>query len=124
MQIVDELTGDMIIRQGDNGEYIVEDTPTDKVYTAYFSVVDENRNHIGDIETNTSLEGYTKFIITPDFSDKLEVKKDEESATYYFVVKLCHGVNDIEDTLVIGNKGINELNKITVLPKISEGGKI
>lgn len=123
MQIVDDLTGDMIIRQGDNGKYTVNGTPTDKVYSAFLSVVDENRNHIGDIETFTNPEGYTEFIITPEFSNKLEVKKGEEQATYFFVVKICFGINDIEDTLILGNKGIYELNKITVLPKISEGTK-
>lgn len=121
MFIVDELTGDIIIRQGDNGEYTINNTPTDKIYNAFLSVVDENRNLIGDIETTTNAEGYTTFIITPEFSDKLVVKRGEEEATYYFVVKLCYGVNNIEDTLILGNKGINELNKITVYPKISEG---
>lgn len=121
MFIVDELTGDMTIRQGNNGEYTINNTPTDKIYNAFLSVVDENRNLIGDIETTTNAEGYTTFIITPEFSDKLVVKRGEEEATYYFAVKLCYGVNEIEDTLILGNKGINELNKITVYPKISEG---
>ena len=52
------------------------------------------------------------------------MKKGEDSATYYFGIKICYGINDIEDTLVIGDKTIEDLNTITVLPKITEGSNI
>lgn len=123
MFIVDEITGDIITRQGDNGEYTIYNIPTDKDYKLYFSVFDENRNKIGDeILVNSLYKDFATFIITPEFSDKLTVKKGEESAQYNFAIKKCYGFNQIEDTLVLGNKTIYDKNTILVLPKESEGG--
>lgn len=124
MQIVDELTGDFIIRQGDDGHYTVEDIPTDKNYTAYFSVFDEKGTIINEISTETNNENYVKFTFNPSITDEWVVKKGEEQATYYFAIKLCFGFNQIEDTLVIGNKTIYDKNVITVLAKQVEGASI
>lgn len=122
MFLVDETTGDVITRQGDDGEYTITNLPTDKDYTLYFSVFDENRNKIGEeISVNSLYKDYATFIITPSFSDKLTVKRGEESAEYYFAIKKCFGIDQIEDTLIIGNKSIYDKNKIIVLPKESEG---
>jgi len=123
MFIVDDITGNITLRQGDNGEYTLFGIPTDMVYVGSLAVVDENRNRIGEeIITNTNqTEGSVTFTFTPEFTDKLTVKRGEESATYDFAVKLRVGVNYIEDTLVIGNKTIYDKNTITVLPKIAEG---
>lgn len=122
MQIVDELTGDFIIRQGDDGQYVVEDIPNDKNYTAYFSVSDSKGNFINEVIEQTNNETFVKFTFTPSVTDEWTVKKGEEQAIYYFAVKLCYGIDQIEDTLVIGNKSIYDKNVITVLAKQSEGG--
>ena len=122
MQIVDSLTGDFVIRQGDDGQYVVEDIPNDKNYTAYFSVFDSKGNFINEVTEQTNQENFVKFVFTPSITDEWKVKKGEEQAIYYFAVKLCYGINQIEDTLVIGNKSIYDKNVITVLAKQSEGG--
>lgn len=125
MFIVDETTGNITLRQGDNGKYSIFGLPTDKNYRAYLSVEDENRNKIGEelsVETNNS--DSVSFIFSPDFTDNFTVKRGEDFATYYFGIKICYGINDIEDTLIIGDKTIEDVNTITVLPKITEGNNI
>ena len=123
MFIADEITGDITLRQGDNGKYTITGIPTDKNYFAYFSVLDENRNKIGEeLVTNTNYLNHVSFTFQPDFTDLFVVKKGEDNAIYEFGVKLKFGVNYIEDTLVIGNKDISAKNTITVLPKLSDGG--
>lgn len=124
MQIVDELTGDIIIRQGDDGHYVVEDIPTDKNYEAYFSVYDEDGKIINELKAETNNENFVKFVFPPTFTDEWAVKRGEEEATYYFAIKLCYGFNQIEDTLVIGNKTIYDKNIITVLAKQVEGSNV
>lgn len=122
MQIVDELTGNIIIRQGDDGQYVVKDIPTDKNYLASFAVYTEDRKKINEMQTQTDNKDFVEFTFPPSFTDEWVVKKGEEEATYYFGIKLSYGLDEIEDTIVIGNKTIYDRNTITVLPKLVEGG--
>lgn len=120
MQIVDELTGDMTISYGDNGEYTVFNIPTDKNYMAYFIVFDKNRKNIFQIQKETLNQDFVTFIFKPSDIEKLVIPKDEESQEYFFDIKLRYGNNEIEDTLVLGNKSVYDKNKITVVAKGNE----
>lgn len=61
------------------------------------------------------------FFFNSALSDLLTVKKSEDTATYYFGVKLCESVSGSEDTLILGDSELGELNTITVYPKKVEG---
>lgn len=120
MWVVDEETGNVTCRQGDSGTYIVEDLPTDKNYTLYFQVNDSKNRKMFDIATETHMLDTCTIVITPSNSDRL-TSKDEGGTEYNFGIKLCYGVDEYEETLVIGDKDETEPNIITVYPKIVEG---
>ena len=125
MIIVDDITGNMTLYQGDSDYYTLEDMPTDQEYTAYMSFYDSNRKPIGE-ELDSKLEGspICTFFIPSSQTDLFKVPKDEETAEYYFGVKLCHTDdegNKIETTVLIGNSNMGDLNTITVYPKKTEG---
>lgn len=124
MFIVDETTGDITLRQGDSGVYTLTDLEIDYEFTPYLAVIDNNYKQIAQITGEKEyIDG--KYSITfkfkPSFTDKLVVKKGEEEASYMFGAKISSGVDDIEETLIIGNKDGYGENIITVLPKIVEG---
>lgn len=121
MHIVDDLTGDMVIGYGDNGEYTVTNIPTDKDYTALFIVYDSNRKTMFTIPKNTEMKDSVTFVFTPNDIEKLTVPKGEDTADYFFDIKLKFGINYIEDTLILGNKNMYAKNKLTVIAKGSEG---
>lgn len=122
---VDELTGDITLRQGDDGVYTLVDIETDYTFTPYLAVTDEDYKPIGEQITGTveyiDEKKNVSFKFEPEFTDLLVVKKGQETATYIFGVKLSNSVEKIEDTLIIGNKDAYGVNTITVLPKIVEG---
>ena len=95
-------------------------TDTGYNYATYFSVYDENRKPIFEVQSIVS-NGVTKFFINRTNSDKLVVSKNEESATYYFGIKLCETTQGTEDTLFIAGGDFGTLNTITVYPKKAEG---
>lgn len=126
MYEVDEITGNITLRQGDSGEYTIEGLPNNHLYLAYFAVHDDKRNRIGFelIKEIDQRNARVTFELTPEFTDYLTVKSNEEVATYYFDVKLSYYSDStkIEDTLILGDKTPEEKNTITVYPKTVEGG--
>ena len=111
--------GNITLIQGDSGELVINGLPTDSVY---FAIQDENRNPIGsEIELDTNNSSSVIFTITGSLTNLLTVKKDDETATYYYGIKLCNKDDFMEDTLLIGNTQIGSLNTITVYPKKVEG---
>lgn len=114
--------GNITLIQGDSGELVINGLPTDKNYSVYFAIQDENRNPIGsEIELYTNNSSSVIFTITGLLTNLLTVKKDDETATYYYGIKLCNKDDFMEDTLLIGNTQIGSLNTITVYPKKVEG---
>ena len=89
-------------------------------YKTFFSVYDSNRNTIFQVESTVS-KGNSTFKINKECSDLLVVKRNEETATYYFAVKLCELTEQTEDTLSIAGGDFETLNTITVYPKKVEG---
>nr|DAX39330.1 MAG TPA: hypothetical protein [Caudoviricetes sp.] len=121
MFFVDEESGDITLTQGDTGEYVISGLPTDQYYTVYLAIQDENRKPVGnEISVNAGLKSSVTLSFLSSLTDLLTVKKSEDTATYYFGVKLCSQAGS-EDTLVIGNKQVGERNTITVYPKKVEG---
>ena len=114
--------GNITLIQGDSGELVINGLPTDKNYSVYFAIQDENRNPIGsEIELDTNNSSSVIFTITGSLTNLLTVNKDDETATYYYGIKLCNKDDFMEDTLLIGNTQIGSLNTITVYPKKVEG---
>lgn len=114
--------GNITCVQGDSGTLSVSGIPTDKNYTVYFAIQDENRNSIGtELYVNTNRNSTVMFIITGVLTDLLKVKKGEETATYYYGIKLCDTEDNTEDTLLLGNSSIGDRTSITVYPKKVEG---
>ena len=117
---IDE-NGNITVIQGDSGQLVISGIPIDKNYSVYFAVQDENRKTIGgEIFVNSNKNSSVIFVLTPNLTDLLIVKKGEEFATYYYGIKICSS-DGMEDTLLIGNSQIGDLNTITVYPKKVEG---
>lgn len=114
--------GNITLVQGDSGELVVTGLPTDQNYKVYFAIQDENRKPIGsEIVVNSNKSDSVIFVLLGSLTDLLTVKKGEDTATYYYGVKLCSEEENTEDTLLLGDTDIGDRNSITVYPKKVEG---
>ncbi len=114
--------GNITLVQGDSGELVVTGLPTDQNYKVYFAIQDENRKPIGnEIVVNSNKSDSVIFVLLGSLTDLLSVKKDDDTATYYYGVKLCSEEENTEDTLLLGDSDIGDKNTITVYPKKVEG---
>lgn len=131
MAFIVDKNGNIELVQGDSGMLVVEDLPTDKDYTVYFAIQDAKRNIIGSqISTNaysgtapdTTRVTSVTFAITASLTDLLTVPKGEDTAEYYYGIKICNSASpSSEDTLMINDSDIGDINTITVYPKKVEG---
>lgn len=113
--------GNITMVQGDTGQLVINGIPTDKNYTAYFAIQDEDRKPIGnELEVQTKKQPSIVFVINSNLTDLMTVKRDEETAIYYYGVKIC-SEEGFEDTLLIGDSQMGDRNSITVYPKKVEG---
>lgn len=118
--------GNLTLVQGDDIRYPITGLPTDKNYTVCFAIYNEKRQAVGDeVNVLANYAASITFSLKPALTDLLTVKKSEDTATYYFGLKLCYPEDDAgtitEDTLLIGSSTMGELNSITVYPKKVEG---
>ena len=60
-------------------------------------------------------------MLTGEFTDLLQVEKNESFSVYYYGIKVCSSSSLLEDTLIFENSDIGDLNTITVYPKKVEG---
>lgn len=117
---IDE-NGNITMVQGDSGRLVVNGLNTDKNYRVFFAIQDEKRKPIGnEIEVLSNYQPSIVFGINSSLTDLLKVKQDEETATYYYGVKVC-SEDGFEDTLSIGGSDMGDKNSITVYPKKVEG---
>ena len=117
--------GNISMIQGDSGTLIIEGLNPEKNYKVYFAVQDESRNAIGDeLCVNSNYSSSVIFFLTGDYTDLFKVNKDETCANYYYGIKICDEEENIENTLILENCNINDLNMITVYPKKVEGTKL
>lgn len=119
--VVDDY-GNITLVQGDSGQLTVNGLNTDKNYTLYLAIQDSKRNPIGsEIVVNSNGAESVIFVLSPELTNLLTVKRRDESAEYYYGIKVCDESTDFEDTLLIGDSDIGDLNTITVYPKKVEG---
>lgn len=115
--------GNITLYQGDSGEYTVTgiEVMTETDWHTYFAIQDENRKPVGNEIQSLVSNGISTFNITASLTDNLAVPNDQETATYYFGVKLVNTVTGQEDTLILANGEFGSLNTITVYPRKVKG---
>lgn len=117
MFIIDEETGDSTGRQGDTWNISVNGISDD--WTVFYSVYEkDSRNIVFEISTKP-VNGVANFFIEAENSDKLTVPDGKKTEKYYYGIKRCK--DNIEDTVIIGNKNVGDLNLLLIYPKITEG---
>ena len=121
MAIYKNSTG-LWLYKGDTGNITFSGLPTDKAYTCYFSVYDEDNERIVKEITATSfnqVEGVATFTINEDTSNSLPV------GDYTYALKICaSGEEDtvIPETTLEDEEYVQQpAPSITVLPKRIEG---
>lgn len=122
---IDPKTFDITLRQGDTGNFPVETPSTEGMIDPelYFSFYNNKRVIISEVSAYPEGD-ITTFYLPADITDKLKVSSGVATGTYYYGIKLCYRDEDdrtYEDTLLVGDKDIGTLNKVTVYPKIVEG---
>jgi len=114
--------GNLTLVQGDNGTLVVEDLPTDKNYDVYFAFYNSKRKIVGgEVSVSANKNSVVLIVIPAALTDLLTVKNSEDTAEYYYGLKLCNADEGIEDTLIIEDGDIGDLNTVTVYPKKVEG---
>ncbi len=117
---VDE-NGNITLVQGDTGRLVINSLNTDKNYTVYFAIQDEKRKPIGnEISVETNYQQSIVFVLSSSLTDLLKVGQNDETATYFYGIKVC-SPDGFEDTLPIGGNDMGDKNTITVYPKKVEG---
>ncbi len=112
--------GTIFIHQGDSGNVIVDGLNTDKNYSVYFAVKNNQRQLVGsELCVNSNFKSKVTFNLPPAFTDAFVVPDDEPFAIYTYGLKVCS--DNSEDTLFVENTDYGYLNKIIVFPKQVEG---
>lgn len=119
MFIMDDVTGDMTVRQGDSFSFTI--TGITDEWDVYFSVYKGTNREILFETSAKPVNEETVFNITPAESTKLTVPVGKKTELYYYGIKRCK--DGVEDTVIIGDKEIGALNKVTVYPLITEGAE-
>lgn len=117
-----EASGNIIMYQGDSIDIVVEGIPTDQNYLVYFAAQDSERNPVG---SEISVESFGNSAVTiklvGNYTNLFTVDPDLKSQTYYYGIKICSVTDDTEDTQLIGNTKIGDVNTIKVYPRKVEG---
>lgn len=118
---IDE-SGNITLIQGDSGVIVINGLETDKNFKVYFAIQDKNRKPIGnELCISSNMQSTVTFNLTGDFTDLLTVNKNSNYEIYYYGIKACYETDNLEDTLILGNSTLGDLNTITVFPKKVEG---
>ena len=114
--------GNITLVQGDNGDITFDGIPTDRNYEVFFAIQDDKRRPIGDEVSVMSNNMSSVVISVPStLTDLLTIKAGQETAEYYYGVKICDEATGLEDTMILGNNEIGDLNTITVYPRKVKG---
>lgn len=89
----------------------------------YFAFIKENKQLFGEeIAVDCQKQDTVSIHIHASFTDGLTVPNGEESAEYFYGIKLCTTDGTDEETLLIGNNATPiDFNKVKVYPKRVEG---
>lgn len=123
MTVYSDENGNIYLRKGDTGQVEFTGFPTDKAYTAYFSVFDEENNKILAELTQAVNNGVAVFPFTNTFTDSLKIGE------FTYGLKICSGsgASAMEDTLLpriyVENGELIQVPAplFTVLDKVAEG---
>lgn len=98
MAVLGTEDNSLYIRQGDTGQVEFTGLPTDKVYTAYMSIYNEDTNKvIAETEGVTVVNGAVTIYFNQSFSDSLPVGE------WVYALKICATVSVLgtsEDTVI------------------------
>lgn len=119
MFIMDDETGEQKTRQGDSYEFTVTGISSD--WDVFYSVYNIETQEIMLEVQSTKVENGDKIFVPASESDKLTVPQGKKSMTYGWGIK--RKKNGFEDTTIVKDRTENDITKIVVLPKITEGGE-
>jgi hypothetical protein len=122
MAYIVETSGNITLVQGDSIEIVINGVPTDQNYEVYFAAQNEERQPIGsEIMVESLGKSSVAIKLLGNYTKQFTVEEDKKSQKYYYGIKLCSRNDEIEDTLLLGESLIGELNTITVYPMKVEG---
>jgi hypothetical protein len=122
MAYIVETSGNITLVQGDSIEIVINGVPTDQNYEVYFAAQNEERQPIGsEIMVESLGKSSVAIKLLGNYTKQFTVEEDKKSQKYYYGIKLCSRNDETEDTLLLGESLIGELNTITVYPMKVEG---
>lgn len=123
MMKLNNETGEITCFIGDSGNFNLSGLPPS--CSVYFSVYNEKDTILNEQEYTATANGTLKMFIPAEFTDVLTIPKNEDSAEYYYSIKVVYQDEDnnrVESTCILANHSIDEPNIFTVYPKRTEGG--
>ena len=123
MSLIIDKEGTISLYQGDSGEVVISGLNKEKKYTVCFAIQDSKRNLIGEeLKVGVDNSETVTFVLTPEYTDLLEVPKNKPFEIYFYGIKACEKDKNIEDTMFIADSTYGDLNKIVVYPRKVLGG--
>lgn len=120
--IIIDNDGTITMYQGDSGELVISGLDSEKSYTVFFAIQDENRNIIGEeLQVSVSNSDTVTFVLTSNYTDLLQVPPSKPYKIYYYGIKVSENGTANEDTLFIANSTYGDLNRIIVYPRKVKG---
>ncbi|MDO5306209.1 MAG: hypothetical protein Q4E83_00445 [bacterium] len=122
MSLIIDNNGTISLYQGDSGEIVIYGLDSEKSYTVCFAIQDSKRNLIGEeLQVAVTNSDNVTFVLTPEYTDLLEVPKNKPFETYFYGIKACETDTSKEDTLFIAQNTYGDLNRIIVYPRLVKG---
>lgn len=122
MSLIIDNNGTISLYQGDSGEIVIYGLDSEKSYTVCFAIQDSKRNLIGEeLQVAVTNSDNVTFVLTPEYTDLLEVPKNKPFETYFYGIKACEMDTSKEDTLFIAQNTYGDLNRIIVYPRLVKG---
>lgn len=121
MSLIIDNDGTISLYQGDSGELVVSGLDSEKNYTVCFAIQDKDRNLIGEeLQVAVTNSDTVTLILTPEFTDLLNVPKNKPYEIYFYGIKACEE-GDIENTMFVADTTYGDLNRIIVYPRKVRG---
>jgi hypothetical protein len=116
-----DSNGNITMYQGDSGQVVVNGLPTDNDYAVYLEIHDTDRNVMGEVKVYSAQSESVILSLPASLTDLLTVDEDSKKQTYYYGIKTCNVDTGAEDTMLLGDSKIGDLNTITVYPRKVKG---